>query len=154
MKICKWCNVEKSLELFHKHKRMADGHLNKCKSCCLLYANAYRKTESGKAARAKEKQYPENKAKYKKTEKGKIVAAKHKIPKDRQAAQNAVKYAIRTGKLFQEPCFECGEKAVAHHSSYEKNMRLIVTWLCVHHHNLLHVQHDNKKTWSKSLINQ
>lgn len=154
MKTCKWCGEKKTLDLFPKHKQMADGHLNKCKSCLLLYVNAHRKTEAGKAARAKEKQYPAAKLKYKKSEKGKAAAARHKIPKDREAANNAVRYALRRGKIFRQPCFECGQPGMAHHSSYAADMRLCVTWLCVHHHNLLHVEHDNKKTWSKNLINQ
>jgi hypothetical protein len=33
MKICFKCSLEKSLDDFYKHKKMADGHLNKCISC-------------------------------------------------------------------------------------------------------------------------
>ena len=33
MKICFKCNIEKDLNSFYKHKRMKDGHLNKCIEC-------------------------------------------------------------------------------------------------------------------------
>ena len=55
------------------------------------------------------------------------------------AAKNAVRYALRTGKLKKEPCYVCGEKEVhGHHPSYAKDMRLAVVWLCVKHHNEVH----------------
>lgn len=33
MKTCIRCNITKSLDSFHKHKGMKDGHLNKCSVC-------------------------------------------------------------------------------------------------------------------------
>ena len=88
----------------------------------------------------------ERQKRYEKTEKAKLADKRYEQKryqspegKLRQAAKNAVKYAVKTGKLVKEPCFICGsEESVAHHSSYARDMRLVVTWLCTPHHNEIH----------------
>jgi hypothetical protein len=147
MKTCKWCEKTKPLSEFHAHIDMKDGYLNKCKSCCYEWTKNYRKTENGKASRKKEKQYPELKKRYKQSEKGKLAAKRYKRDSTRESAKNAVRYAIRTGKMQKEPCFVCGEVGQAHHSSYAQDMKLVVTWLCQHHHNQLHIEHLGYKSW-------
>jgi len=147
-KPCRKCNEIKSLSDFPPHKQMADGHLNTCRPCWRKYANEHRKTPSGIAMRKREKQYPEVKKRYKQSEKGKQAAARYKKDKSREAAKNAVQYALRTGKLVKEPCFVCGDpKTHGHHSSYAPDMKLAVTWLCQSHHNELHVEHMGYNSW-------
>jgi hypothetical protein len=103
---------------------------------------------SGKVQSEKEKQYPENKKRYKLTEKGKLANKRYKREPTKESARNAVRYALRTGKINREPCFVCGEVGQAHHSSYAQDMKLVVTWLCQPHHNQLHIEHSGYKSWS------
>lgn len=52
MKACICCGEKKSLDMFHRHKAMADGRLNKCAKCVVAYASAWAK-EKGPAYRRK-----------------------------------------------------------------------------------------------------
>jgi len=53
-------------------------------------------------------------------------------------AHDAVKYALKIGKIKREPCLCCGSEAMAHHPSYAEDMRLSVVWLCPQHHAEVH----------------
>lgn len=52
MKTCFKCNETKSIELFHKHKAMKDGRLNKCSACVVKDVAAWR--EKNPECRAEE----------------------------------------------------------------------------------------------------
>ncbi len=56
--------------------------------------------------------------------------------REKTAAQNAVNYAIRKGRLARGPCGLCGsrDRVHAHHASYAPADRLNVTWLCYRCH--------------------
>jgi hypothetical protein len=146
MKTCWKCAVEKEVTDFYK------GYAQ-CKACRYEWSKAYRQTEAGKKARQKEaintrlsgkKQIRQQK--YEETEKGQLSKQKYENKrfqtpegKARQAAKNAVKYALKKGKIVKMPCLICGEeKTEAHHPSYAWDMRLCVTWLCSQHHNEIH----------------
>ena len=146
MKTCSVCGVEK------ESSEYAKGYA-KCKTCLYEVRKKWRETEQGKAARRREVikarlsgKQQERQKRYEMSEKGKEIAKKYyqnryktEEGKARQAAKNAVKYAVKTGKLVKEPCFMCGsEKSMAHHASYAADMRLAVTWLCDEHHNEIH----------------
>ena len=146
MKICSTCKQEKEVTEYYKSYA-------KCKDCCYEIVKKYRASKQGKEARHKETINARRSGKkkirqkrYDATEKGRLVAKKYyqnryKTPegKARQAAKNALKYGLKVGKLIKEPCFICGsEESVAHHSSYARDMRLAVTWLCTPHHNEIH----------------
>lgn len=146
MKTCSTCGEKKEVTEYYKNYA-------KCKSCCYEVNKKYRTSERGKEVRRKEAinarlsgKKQERQKRYEKTEKAKLADKRYEQKryqspngKARQAAKNAVKYAIRTGKLVKQPCFICGlEESVAHHSSYARDMRLAVTWLCTPHHNEIH----------------
>lgn len=55
----------------------------------------------------------------------------------RYRARDAVKRAVKSGKLIKRPCELCGnEPTQAHHDDYAKP--LDVRWLCVPHHQAIH----------------
>jgi hypothetical protein len=140
------CGVEKKVTEFYTNYA-------KCKSCRYEMTKAYRASEAGKKARQKEAisaricgKKKQRQKKYDATEKGIATRKKYEdkrylLPegKLRLAAKNAVRYALRTGKIMKLPCFVCGDLLVeAHHPSYAEDMRLSVVWLCSVHHNQIH----------------
>jgi hypothetical protein len=57
--------------------------------------------------------------------------------REKRAAYDAVKYALKKGKLARQPCEVCGiSKTHAHHSDYSKPLDVI--WLCSFHHGNQH----------------
>lgn len=130
MKICFKCRRELPLTEFYRHKRMADGHLGKCKACARADVAAYA-AEHPEIIRAK-------KAAWAKTKSGKAVLRrtylKRRVTHPEQFEANTiVSNAIKLGKLIPQPCFVCGAaKAEAHHADY--SLPLAVTWLCKKHH--------------------
>ena len=135
MKTCSKCGLSKSREDFHKDSSRKDGLRSNCKKCACLSTQEYRDTDAGKIAIAKAKK------KYRGSKKGKATIYAHdrrhkRDSKEKIKARDAVKYALRTGKLKKEPC-HCGEtKVQAHHEDYSKPLK--VEWLCIKHHKKLH----------------
>jgi len=129
-KRCFKCDVLHPLSEFYKHPQMADGHLNKCKSCTKKdVQERYAITREDRAAydieRNKRPERKEAQARYTKTK-------REKNP-EKYRAHTAVGNAIRDGRLKRLPCEVCGEvKAEAHHDDYSKP--LDVRWLCFRHH--------------------
>lgn len=65
--------------------------------------------------------------------------------KTKKDAHNAVRDALRRGRLVRLPCEECGNpKTDAHHDDYTKP--LAVRWLCRSHHLRLHAEEGGHRS--------
>lgn len=125
-KECFKCHAVKPLEEFYKHPMMADGHVNKCKTC-----NKKDVTDNRNKNIERVREYDRERSKN--PERIKAMTAQTKLWREqdrrRGIAHNAVSRAIRSGTLSRQPCAVCGnEKSVAHHEDYDKP--LDVVWLC------------------------
>lgn len=125
-KKCFKCGEIKSFDEFYKHSAMADGYLNKCKTCT--------KNDVGQN-RAKNldqiRAYDRERGKSKKRIAVSVAVNRAWRLEDsrRQKAHIAVAKAIRKGDLIRAVCERCGnEKSVAHHEDYDKPLQ--VMWLC------------------------
>ena len=142
VKRCFKCGKKKVLSQFYVHPRMADGHLNKCKSCVKLYVLERSKTRAGREKiRAYDRlrfTFPSRKLQMS------IYREKRRLNSPgRYRANYAVNNAIRDGRLVRMPCEKCGSpKSQAHHNDYRKVFD--VRWLCFRHHRELHGQITGK----------
>ena len=141
-KVCFKCGESQSLSEFYKHSRMADGHLNKCKSCAKKdtkdnilknydYYVEYNKSRAKLPHRKKAMKL------YSQTEEGKASARKSK---EKWAELNVIKRSasiivgkyVRDGKLIKgtacEDCKVTSNRLHGHHDDYA--YPLIVRWLC------------------------
>ena len=143
MKTCYMCNERKDLALFGKDASKEDGLSYRCKDC----VNTVRKAKREAIAATKPldwKKKTEDIGAYRKawkeTHPGYSTAKKkewYSKNKDRLKIRDAVKYALRTGKLIKTPCHVCGELEVqGHHPDYSRP--LDVVWLCRQHHHEVH----------------
>ena len=136
-KTCFKCQKELPLSEFYKHKRMADGHLNKCKECTKLDVGKHRALNIERIRaydRKRGNRQPE----------GYNRLYIEKYP-NKYKAHCIVSNSIRDGKLFKEPCEQCGsnEKIHAHHDDYLKPLN--VRWLCAACHHQWHAKHGEAK---------
>jgi len=130
MKECFKCRQLKPLIAFYKHKQMADGHLNKCKECAKTDSTSHRRSNLDKIRAYDRGRGNRQNADY-------ITGYREKYPR-KYKAHIMVGNAIRDGKLFIEPCCDCGaEDGVhAHHDDYAKPLN--IRWLCAAHHSQWH----------------
>lgn len=132
-KRCFKCGECKPIDDFYKHKRMGDGHLNKCKECTKLdsFKNRLANIETVR-------EYDRNRASLAHRKALRLRTAEEwriKFP-NRKNAHSVLSRALKAGTVVPLPCFVCGEKAEAHHPDYDAP--LAVSWLCSKHHRQAH----------------
>ena len=134
-KECFKCRTVKPLDEFYKHSMMADGHLNKCKTCTKSDAKKHRE-ENLEKVRAYDRERAKTSSRIRHAIE--VTSAWRAQDKRRMKAHNAVARAIKSGQLERMPCSQCGRAdSHAHHDDYDKP--LDVRWLCPgchaqHHH--------------------
>lgn len=143
MKTCIRCGLLKELGEFYKHPQMADGHLNKCKQCCLGYAKQER-VERGDVLRERDRKRnmaPHRVAarfEYSQTQRGKNTIQRiKKAWADRNPRKRAAQILFRNRQRYDkslapQPCVKCGARAHGHHENYDKPLEVV--WLCPQHH--------------------
>ena len=139
-KECFKCKTVKPLSEFYKHSAMADGHINKCKTCAKNDVAKHRENNIEKI-RAYDRDRAKNKERIQQA--AQVTKAWRSEDKRRAAAHSAVARAIKSGKLKKKPCEWCSsEKSVAHHEDYNK--KLAVIWLCQPCHKQRHKELDQQ----------
>lgn len=136
-KKCFKCGLVKPINEFYKHKGMADGHINKCKTCAKKDAvDRYHNPETNKKIKKYETMRSKKPSRKRKA-RAYLLKYREKYP-EKYKARTAVRNAIRDGRLVKEPCRVCGDtNSEAHHNDYSKY--LDVEWLCFKHHRKHHL---------------
>lgn len=125
-KTCFKCGEIKPLDEFYKHPQMADGYLNKCKTCSRIDASTYRAANL-EEVRAYDRARSKNPERVRKQTE--VTRLWRQEDKRRARAHSAVARAVRNGELLPQPCLLCGsDKVVAHHEDYDKPLEVV--WLC------------------------
>lgn len=125
-KECFKCKSVQPIEEFYKHAKMADGHLNKCKTCAKNDVLKHRSLNLDKI-RAYDKE--RSKLAHRIALHTAVTKAWRAEDRRRMVAHNAVSRAIKLGTLNRIPCIRCGDaNSLAHHEDYDKP--LDVMWLC------------------------
>lgn len=137
MKQCFKCKATLPLAEFYRHAAMADGYLNKCKTCTKQDAHQHRHGEG----RERVLDYDRKRSRLPhRTALRRAVSLDWMTnhPKERRA-QNILSRAVRSGKVIPwEVCAvsDCDRKPEAHHPDYDAP--LSVVWLCRAHHMQAH----------------
>ena len=142
MKECRSCKKTLPLEMFYRHKKMADGTLNFCKNCVRSRVGKYRHDNIERVRLYDRMRGRLEHRKRRVREYARLLVSLGKGRKKNRDAQKAwcrqkTSRAVARGLLNKGPCEVCGSVDVeAHHVDY--NNPLLVKWLCVGHHKEIH----------------
>jgi hypothetical protein len=131
-KECFCCKQTKPISEFYKHAMMADGRLNKCKSCV---KQSVKERRFNPESRERVLAYDRKRG----NRQSKLYLKKYRARyPNKYRAHNLVNNAIRDKRLFREPCEVCGrtDTVEGHHDDYAKPLN--VRWLCAAHNRQWH----------------
>lgn len=138
LKTCNKCKAVLPADEFYKHSKSADGYLDKCKDCHrrLVGENRLKNLERIREYDRERAHNPDRKARQIET------TRRWRAADPRRAhCHNAVRYAVKKGKLTPTPCKQCShEKAYAHHDNYDEPLNVV--WLCQPCHKQRHKELD------------
>ena len=129
MKVCFKCTKEKELSEFYPHKRMKDGHLNKCIVCTKKDVEEHRTANIEKI-----REYDRNRSQlpHRKKHNNALTQSFRKEFPLAYKAHTAVNNAVRDGRLIKptkcSSCHKSARQIEGHHDDYNKPLE--VTWLC------------------------
>ena len=128
LKTCFKCNNHLPLSEFYKHKQMADGHLNKCKSCAKKDVANHREENLDKIREYDRMRYRRDE--YRQEQLRNLYKS---MSPTKRKVHYLVSNAIRDGRLERpDGCWHCGTICTpeAHHAYYDVERFKDVTWLC------------------------
>lgn len=149
MKKCFKCNEVKPLSKFYKHKKMSDGHVNKCKECNKIDVRNNRAKRSDyyreyDAWRLKNQpQVKERHKAYRKTDSGNEAMRESRDRwslrnPEKRAAHVILGNAIKSGKVKKptscSKCMKFMRSRILHGHHFDYTKPLEVEWLCVYCH--------------------
>lgn len=121
IKTCFKCGAEKPLTEYYKHKAMADGHLNKCKTCTKKDSTNHRNNNIDKI-RAYDRERG-NRQSYE------YVKEYRATYPNKYKAHMKLNNELRQGRVKRVEKCRCGKPSeVAHHDDYLKPLE--VRWMC------------------------
>ncbi len=127
-KECFKCKTVKNLDEFYKHKKMADGHLGKCKKCTKSDVLGHRASNIERI-----RAYDRERGKLPHRVAAQIARTKiwRRLNPEKYAAHLLLNNAVRSGKIKKpRKCSQCKKARLimGHHEDYTKPLEVI--WVC------------------------